>query len=348
MSRFFEGKPVLVTGATGYIAGWVVRGLLDAGATVHATVRDLSNPGRLAYLRELADKSDGELVFFEADLLEAGSFDAAAQDCSVIFHIASPYTWQVSDPQKELVDPALEGTRNVLAAAGRAPGVKRVVLTSSCLAIYGDNVDVASAPNGILTEEVWNTSSSLSHQPYAYSKTVAEREAWKIAEGQEQWSLVVINPSAVFGPGVRLHEEAQSVQLLKQFGDGTFKSGVGDIDMGMVDVRDVAAAHIAAAMNTDATGRFIVSGWAGGFVEIASTLRTAYGDYPIPTRSAPKPMLWLLGPLFGMSRKFVSRNVGHRWNADNSKSVRVLGVSYRPLKETLTEHFEQLVEAKLL
>jgi len=83
----------------------------------------------------------------------------------------------VVDPQKELVDPAKLGTRNVLEEVNRTPSVKKVVLTSSCAAVYSDNADLENTPNGIFTEDIWNTSSSLKHQPYSYSKTLAEKEA---------------------------------------------------------------------------------------------------------------------------------------------------------------------------
>jgi len=88
----------------------------------------------------------------------------------------------------------------VLDAVNRTESVERVVLTSSCAAIYGDVADCAAAPGGVLTEEVWNTSSSLEHVPYSYSKTVAERAAWEMAGAQDRWRLVVINPAGIYGP----------------------------------------------------------------------------------------------------------------------------------------------------
>jgi nucleoside-diphosphate-sugar epimerase len=176
--------PVMVTGATGYVAGWILKALVEAGVTVHAPVRDPSNEEKIKHLIAMADRSAGAIRFFEADLLDQGSYGDAMAGCRILLHTASPFTTSVSDPQRELVDPALLGTRNVLAEADRTPSVRRIVLTSSCAAIYGDNIDVAKAPGGVLTEEVWNTSSSLAHQPYSYSKTLAEREAWRIAGAQ--------------------------------------------------------------------------------------------------------------------------------------------------------------------
>jgi dihydroflavonol-4-reductase len=340
-------KPVLVTGGTGYIAGWVIQRLLDAGFTVHATVGNASNTDRLAYLQDMADASPGTLRFFEADLLKPGSFADGMAGCSTVFHIASPYIIEVKDPQRELVDPALNGTRNVLEQANATPSVTRVVVTSSCAAIYGDAADLDDTPNGVFTEEVWNTSSALDHQPYSYSKTVAEREAWKIAEAQDRWKLVTINPAGVFGPGTRIHGGAESFSILEQMGDGTFAAGLADLNLGIVDVREVADAHMAGAFLPEASGRYILSGHDSGFVEMARVLREAFPSYPVGSRVLPKWLLWLVGPFVNgaFTRKVVSRNIGLPWKADNSKSRRELGIQYRPLKDTLTEHFQQMVDA---
>jgi dihydroflavonol-4-reductase len=111
------------------------------------------------------DKTPGKIVWFKADLLKPNSYDEAFQDVQVVIHTASPFKLDIKDPQKELVDPALLGTRNVLNSSNKSPSVKKVVLTSSCAAIYGDNQDLQEIPDGTITEEHWNTSSDLSHQP---------------------------------------------------------------------------------------------------------------------------------------------------------------------------------------
>ena len=194
-------SPVMVTGATGYVAGWIVRGLIDAGLTVHAAVRDPDNSGKVQHLLDMAADAPGSIRFFKTDLLDEGSYGPAMEGCSVVFHTASPFVIDVADPQRDLVDPAVRGTANVLNSVNNTPSVGRVVLTSSCAAIYGDAADCADAANGVLTEAVWNTSSSLTHQPYSFSKVEAERAAWEIAQSQSRWDLVVINPSLIVGPG---------------------------------------------------------------------------------------------------------------------------------------------------
>jgi len=194
MTEIDKSKPVMITGATGYVAGWIVQKLLDEGLTVHAPVRDPENAEKLQYLNEIAAKAPGTLKFYQADLLDEGSYADAMAGCQIVFHTASPFKIDVADPQKELIDPAQLGTRNVLEEVNRTESVERVVLTSSCAAIYGDNADLQKTPNGIFTEDIWNTSSSLDHSPYSYSKMLAEKEAWEINEKQNRWDLVTVNP----------------------------------------------------------------------------------------------------------------------------------------------------------
>ncbi len=136
-----KGKPILVTGATGYIAGWVIVGLLDKGYTVHATVRDPAKTDKIAHLVKHAEQSSGSIKFFKADLLTPHAYDEAMQGCEIVIHMASPFVISnFKDAQKDLVDPALEGTRNVLESANRTESVKRIVLTSSIAATYGDAI----------------------------------------------------------------------------------------------------------------------------------------------------------------------------------------------------------------
>ncbi len=338
----------MVTGATGYVAGWLVKRLLDAGLTVHAAVRDPNNPDKRRHLDAMAEDAPVNIRYFGADLLTPGSYKEAMAGCSIVFHTASPFTIAVKDPQKDLIEPAQLGTRNVLESVNDTPSVERVVLTSSCAAIYGDNADLADTPNGVFTEEIWNTSSSVDHQAYSYSKLLAEKEAWKIADAQSRWRLVTVNPSLVIGPGTNAKATSESFNIVKQIGDGTMKMGIPDIGFGAVDVRDVAEAHFRAAFVPEAEGRFIVSGHNTGFLEMARTLLDRYGDaYPIPRRKLPKWLVWLVGPLTtkGLTREFISRNVDLPFRADNRRSRDILGVTYRPLAESMNDFFAQLIES---
>lgn len=346
--HYDTSHPVLVTGATGFVAGWVVKRLLEEGFTVHATVRDPDDSARTAHLTRLADTSPGKIRLFRADLLDDGAFDAAMQGCAVVMHTASPFINTVADPQRDLVDPALNGTRNVLGAANRTDSVRRVVLTSSCAAIFGDVADCADAPGGVLDETVWNTSSSLDHGAYSCSKTLAERAAWDIAKAQDRWTLVAVNPALVLGPGLAPTQTSESFNLIRHLGGGTMKTGAPPFEIGMVDVRDVAEAHLRAGFVPGAEGRNIVFAETRSFLDLAAMLRETYGDaYPLPRRELPKWLMWLVGPMVdkALTRRFVSRNAGHRWRADNGKGIRDLGLSYGPVKTAVTEMFAQMIDS---
>lgn len=341
-------QKVMVTGATGYVAGWIVKRLLEEGHTVHATVRDPQNDQKIAHLKEMASESAGTIRFFKADLLNTGDFSEAMEGCQLVYHTASPFTTSVKDPQKELIDPAVQGTENVLLEANRTPSVERVVVTSSCAAIYTDAIDTQKAPNNYITEETWNTSASLDYQPYALSKTLAEKRAWEIAESQDRWKLVTINPSLVMGPALNKGKvTSESFNLLEQMGDGTMRFGGPKVGIGMVDVRDVAEAHYRAGFHPNAEGRYITSAHNSNFLEIAQSLLPRYGDeYPLPKGALPKWLLLLVGPLINnnLSRRYIRNNVNVPFKADNSKIKNELGIEFRPMQQTMEAAFEDLIK----
>ncbi len=337
--------PVLVTGANGYIASWLVKYLLEQGFTVHGSVRDSRNTDKVGHLLKLGEAHPGQLQLFDADLLREGSFDAAMAGCQVVFHTASPFIVRgIKDPQAQLVEPALSGTRNVLQAANRCDSVKRVVLTTSVAAVYGDFADIELIDGHAFNEGHWNTSSSLSHQPYNYSKTVAEKEAWDICAQQSRWDLVAINPGLVLGPSLARASDSTSLSTMLELVDGTLRMGVPKLRMPLVDVRDVAHAHILAATNPEAEGRHLLVGDTASLLELAGMIEAEHGDrYPTPQRELPKLLTWLLGPLAGISRKMVARNVGYAVAFDCSKAIEELGMQFRPLPETVRDHLQQMV-----
>ncbi len=352
MKQIDKTKPVLVTGATGYVASWLVKKLLDEGITVHAAVRNPDKKEKVAHLDAIAKKSKGNIKYFKSDLLEKGSYAEAMQGCELVFHTASPFFIQVKDPQKDLIDPAVLGTENVLETARQTSSVKRIVVTSSCAAIYTDAIDCGKAPNGLLTEDVWNTTASLEYQPYSYSKTLAEKKAWELAEKQSQWDLVTINPSLVLGPPLNpALNTSESLSIMRQLGGGAMKMGVPKMGIGMVDVRDVADAHFLAAFTPEAQGRYITSAHNTNFLEIALALQPRFGkDFPLPKKKLPKWLLLLIGPMANklFTRKYVRNNVNVEWKADNSKIRKDLGIAFRPLQTTMEDTFQVLVDEKII
>ena len=131
---------------------------------------------------------------------------------------------------------------------------------------------------------------------------------------------------------------------MKQMGDGTMKMGAANIAIGCVDVRDVAEAHYRAGFTPEANGRNIISAENQTFLGLAQMLQDKFGDYPLPQKNLPKWLVWLMGPLGGIPRNFISNNVNYPWKADNSKAVKELGMKYRPITQTMNEFFGQLVD----
>lgn len=350
MTAINSALPVLVTGANGYIASWIIKYLLERGHTVHATVRDPAKHSSVAHLLDIAKNTKGSLTLFKADLLDDGAFDDAMQGCELVMHTASPFVVTgLNDPYQDLVRPALEGTKNVLGSVQRTLSVKRVVLTSSMAATFGDTVDLLNVPDQTATEKMWNSSSSLTHQPYSYSKTVAEQVAWEINSGQARWDLVCINPVMVMGPALTKNSVSGSIETLKQFGNGTMRTGAPPMSFAIVDVRDVAQAHILAGYTPSAQGRYLVSAASLDFLGISKVLREKYSlRYPLPITPVPKFLFWLVAPILGYQRKFVKNNAGYPMKVNASKSTRELGIEYRGLRETLHEHFQQLIDDGLI
>jgi nucleoside-diphosphate-sugar epimerase len=342
-------KTILITGASGYIGSWTVKELLEKGYTVRACVRDKSNAGKVQHLLDLAKESPGKLELWEADLLKEGSFDAAADGCDAVFHMASPFTLRFKEAQKDLINPALQGTKNVLNAASRSGTVKKVILTSSIVAVYGDNIDMKEKGLSEFTEADFNTTSTLTHQPYAYSKVLAEKEAWKIAEAQDQWKLVVMNPAFVMGPMMSTASDSESLQFMKDMLGGKYRTGGADLYFAFVDVRDVAMAHRLALENDHAEGRFILCSVTKGFMEVADIIGNKYKKkFPLPLMKTPTFLLYFIGWMFGLSLKFVRRNIGHPVKLNNSKSIRELGMKYIAFERTISDMVDRMLALKII
>lgn len=342
---------VMVTGAAGYLASWIVAQLLSAGQTVHATVRDLKDKQKIRHLLDLSERYPNCLSLFEADLLAEGSFDQAMAGCSVVIHTASPYFHgKAKDPQAQLIKPALNGALNVLASVNKTASVKRVVLTSSIAALYNDACDVCASVNHTVQEADVNPNTNIHHNAYAYSKTVAEQAAWAAQKQQDRWELITIHPGAIFGPSISKRTDATSIGMMIQFLNGSFRSGVPKLWLGVVDVRDVAAAHVQAALRPTASGRYIIVAQSLTLFEISKLLRV--GEFglknKLPKNETGKALMWLIAPLVGMQRSYVARNVGYPVYYNNERSKNELCIHYHQPAETFNDHIRQIIEDGLL
>jgi dihydroflavonol-4-reductase len=327
---------VAVTGGSGFIAGWCIAQLLDEGDDVVATVR---SPQREADVRTAAGASSTDaLSFAVTDLARDDGWDEAFAGCEVVLHVASPMSSDGADADTMIAD-AVDGTERVLAAAHRA-GVRRVVMTSSCAAA----TPMSSQLSGAVDETVWTDADEPGLSAYRRSKTLAERAAWDFMEPGRSFSLTTILPAAVFGPA-RSAAALGPLGLLRALLDGSAMA-IPRLGFEIVDVRDVAAAHLLAMSRAEAEGqRFIVSGELLWFGQIADILRSHLGDdaASVPTatladdefRSVAEvsPQLAGLLPLLG-------RELEH----SSTKAQRVLGWQLRSATETIVDAARSLLD----
>lgn len=340
---------VLVTGGTGYIGSWVVKNLLERGYNVRLTTRNKNNLSKIQFLVNYAESSKGKLEIWEADLLKMGSFDEVVMECDYVIHMASPFQTKIKNVQKELIEPALIGTSNVLRAVNLSTSVKKVVMTSSVAAVFGDNIDMKNLNLSEFDENQFNTTSSIKHQPYAYSKLLAEKEAWKIYESQQRWQLITINPSFVMGPPLSKYADSGSIILMKEFLKGSYCFGVPNLEFGFVDVRDIAKVHIQAMEDINAKGRYIISERVASLLNFAKIIQIEFKNkYQLPKKEAPKLLLYLFAPIFNLTRQFVEKNVGYSIKINSQKVINDFNLQLTPLEKTLKDMIIEMEELKML
>lgn len=289
-----------------------------------------------------------ELV--SADLLKEGSFDLAAAGCEYVCHVASPPVLKSKNPQKDIVDPALTGTRNVFSAILKAKCARRVVVTSSLVAVFDDDLK----PRHVYTEEDWNEKSDLKATPYPLAKTLAEKTAWDIYrdqpnDGSWRFELVTMLPGVALGPILDKQHLGTSPQVIQQLLNGTMVMAP-DIELGLVDVRDVADAHVAGLENPGAAGRFILNHKDLTFLEVAKVLKPEFKKgYRVPGAVAPNWLCYLLALVHPQANwEFLRRHLGIRRKVDNSKVKRELGIQFRPIKESILDTAWSIVDLKLV
>ena len=340
-------KPkVCVTGASGFLGSHVVRALLERGYPVRGTVRDPDDPKRTAHLRALAEANPGTLELVRADLLEPAGFGAALDGCEWLAHTASPARLGADDPQRKIVDPAVQGTRNVLSAALEA-GVDRVVVTSSIAAVMDDT----RPPDHVFTEADWNESATLESSPYPLSKTLAEKEAWRLHAGADEttrFRLVTINPTVVWGSVLAPAHVRTSPAFVEAMLTGKMPVLL-DLHFNIVDAVDVAAAHVAALEKEDVSGRYILNSAPASLPEVAGMLREAFPDRKIPRLRLPGPTAYMAA-LFDkrLSVPYLRRNLGWRARIDASRARSELGIAFRPVHASLMDTARSMIDLGLV
>lgn len=319
---------VLVTGGSGFVGCYCVAYALNAGHTVRVSVRKLSREAEVRAMVKAAGATRDDYEFVAADLTQDAGWAEAVAGCDYVLHVASPFPTVAPKHEDELIIPARDGALRVLKAA-RDAGVKRVVLTSSFVAIGYGHKDGKED----FDESDWTDATSPLITAYAKSKTLAERAAWDfVKDGGPE--LAVVNPVGVFGPAVGA-SYSSSVKLVQRILSGKVP-GCPDVWFGAVDVRDVADLHLRAMTSPAAAGeRFLaVAGDFVRFVDIATILKTRMGASAkkVTTRRLPNWLVKIVA-LADKSAKQIVPDLGQRKNASNSKARELLGWTPRSVEE---------------
>jgi dihydroflavonol-4-reductase len=335
-------KKVLVTGISGYVGQHCAAELLNKGYRVKGSVRNLSKTDEVVKGLSGVKGSKENLEFCELNLLEDKGWDEAMEGCDFVLHVASPFFNNVPKDENKMIRPAVEGTMRALKAAKKA-GIKRVVLTSSMVAMLGEangSVDV--------DENSWTNTNAKYATPYLKSKTLAEKAAWEFInaqEGIEKLELVVINPGAVYGPSLTGNLSGESMAMVKNMILGKVPM-LPFAAINISDVRDIAELHVAALTNDKAAGkRFIVaSEKPHTFMELSEILR-ANGFEKSKSKQAPVFLIKLMSN-FSSELRAMLPFVGNVINGNVESTKKTFNWKPLPLEKTMVET-AKAIEAKL-
>ncbi|WJX42624.1 Cinnamoyl-CoA reductase 2 [Trifolium repens] len=309
------GQTVCVTGAGGFIASWLVKLLLEKGYIVRGTLRNPEDP-KNSHLKELEGAKE-RLTLHKVDLLDLNSIQSVIHGCHGVFHTASP----VTDNPEEMLEPAINGTKNVIIASAEAK-VKRVVFTSSIGTVY---MNPNTSRDVVVDDSYWSDLEYCKNTKnwYCYGKTVAEQSAWDIAK-ENQVDLVVVNPVLVLGPLLQSTVNASTIHILKYL-NGSAKTYV-NATQSYVSVKDVALAHLLVYETNSASGRYICSDAPLHRGEVVEILAKYFPEYPLPTKCSDEK-----NPRV---KPFIFSN----------QKLKDLGLEFTPVKQCLYDTVKSLQE----
>ena len=330
---------VLVTGGSGFIGGHVVLAALAAGHRVRTTIRSLDREPAVRAALEAAGMLDGDrLGFAAADLTDDAGWDAAMDGIDRVIHVASPVAPGHVEDEATIIDPARDGATRVLRAAHRA-GVQRAVLTSAFHAVaWGHPHD-----EHVFTEADWTVLDGPGTDAYGRSKTLAERAAWDVAE-ETGLKLTTLLPVAVVGPLITPSISGAN-QLLQRLLTGAMP-GLLNLYLPLVDVRDIASAHVAALDADRAAGRRLLLGsdQALPLSRIAAALRDGLGEdaASVPTNEIPDAAIRAQAESNPELRGTVD-DLGYARRFSTAAAQEVLGFSPRPSLEAAVDAARSMV-----
>lgn len=330
---------VLVTGISGFLGGHVALQLLAEGYSVRGSVRSLSRADKVRSTLAANGADISRLEFVALDLSSDTGWTEAMAGVRYLQHVASPFVVEQPRDKQELIRPAVEGTRRALTAALSA-GVERIVLTSSIAAIVYGHADYSKT----FTTADWTNPDSPRTSAYPESKLRAEREAWSIADrfGARE-RLSTINPAAILGPLLD-DDPGTSGALILRLLDGSVPAAPR-MTFSIVDVRDVAAAQVAAMTSPDAAGqRHILAEREMSVLELAKVLRPHFPQFAggLPRFELPDWVVRLVG-LFDPQIRTNTQELGNIRRVDGSTGRALLGRPLIPAPDAALATAESLI-----
>ena len=337
-------KTVLVTGASGFVAKHLVGQLLAAGYRVRGTVRGQSKvPGIWEAVRALAPGRETALELVEADLLSDAGWPDAMVGVDAVMHVAAAIVGEEPKDASLVVRPAVEGTERVLQFA-HAAGIKRVILTSS-IATVGYGLGHERGVRRYAEADFTSIETMRRSWAYCIGKTLAERAAWAFADANGM-ELTTIHPGAILGPATD-KDTSISLGLVTGLLDGSTPA-MARIGFAIIDVRDVAAMHLAALEKRESIGeRYLCTGPFMTFEQVADVLRRAYPDRKVTSKVVPDWIIRLLAAFGGPVRQIIN-DVGNQKHFDGSKGAALLGRPYRTNEEAILSAAESAIRLELL
>jgi dihydroflavonol-4-reductase len=326
-------KKVLVTGISGYIGEHCAAELLKNGYAVKGSVRSLSKTDKVTGAIKKVIDPKGNLEYCELNLLSDYGWQKAMEGCDYVLHVASPFVTSEPKNENELIKPAVEGTQRALKAAKKA-GIKRVVLTSSMVAMIGGEKGTVN-----INQDSWTNVNAERVSAYLKSKTLAEKSAWEFInnqQGDQKLELVVVNPGPVYGPTLSGNLSGESMSTYKNLISGKMPM-LPKAAINMSDVRDIAKIHVQALENKEANGkRFIVSTEkAHSFQEMAQVLKSN-GYNKVSTKVAPNFFLKLMAN-FNSDLKGMLPYIGNTFNGDVSDTMKTFNWKPIAFKKTVLD-----------
>ena len=331
---------VLVTGSTGFIGTHVVQQLLQDGHSVRATVRSLGNERKVNSLRNLHPSAKDHLQIIEAELMNRESWEKAVVGCSHVIHLASPFPDEEPVNPDDVINPAVEGTLNILRASNGSD-VKRVVITSAISAIT-DGFVQRKTP---YTETDWTDPNKAGTIAFTKSKTLSEYAAWDfVRQNDVSFELAVLNPTCVMGPAL-CEEPSTSMTPVMRLMENQMPM-LAKLCFACVDVRDVAHAHVIALTHPSAAGRrcilFNDNFWLTDIAKICQEEFSKHG-YHIEQKVAPNFLL-KMASTFDKTLKMVLPSLGMKIDYDNSRMRQELEITPRDFRSTLIDMVYSMIE----